>query len=1253
MPNKRVIEAGHLLAMVFVTLLLAGAHQYLGAHPFIAGLLLGAFAVPYYAAARITSERRFLYHAALLLVLAYHLLLYGAGIAPALQPLFALVPVAFIYTIASQNLLHRPEGASQALYGANGVLIGVMALWILVRLAWFYQQSPLATALALAGFCVYAWFRFRATEKILHSLAVVLLGSGAFLVFLYWRPQLAVVLATVTGLLILSFFYRRTDGPALPRLETGALLAAGAYLLYMGAAAGTLGPSLIPFGYLVAAAIWLQLALALNRPEQPDILGPRPTVLPCLLPLFGGGIVLALAGCFSIPALLHPRTPIAPTVGYLAVFAFVFAATGSRLAQGSRSLIGVAAARLIAGLGRVAPLAAFAYIAAERSPAGLRLALGALSVGIVSLLWAYRQRPKLLVRRNYYAYQAGIFLILAYFLAERRLVAAGSPVDLAAGAGAVLAVLATAWLLRRRVTEACRLSLYEVASGGAIVAALICPLGNPIDPLLAAKLGLPLMLASVIAFLAVREVSVLFSIPVALGFWLYIAEWLLGVRGEWLGVAYLVLGVGWAAVGYRLSHGAGRWSALFYFMWFLSVGVSLALFWPYQAVGAWLAPLWPVAFVLVARGSYSRRDPAFAWALEAIGGVLAMCAAGALLWQHLYAPAAFALLIYALLYAWVAARRGAWLYVYAAAASAVAAFHLELLATGWALFSLPLFFVVAAAFSLFAMWLRRRGYRREAPPLDLSAAAGALTGFAILLALPFGQMSDVGWVSGLAYLVLYLLLSQYGGGQAFLAGAGLAAAFAIYEFLPLLTPVTAGNRIAFLMPIALVLVLLGRWRQAGRDKRAAWALYAAAIAVTVAASFFVLGPVAVPAAARTVLLVALAVWLALLIATEREIFIYCATLTLAILAYHFVQNSTDLFGRHLVGFFLWGAALLGLIFVAAVARNVVRFRRPTLFLPAPQWRHRFLYAFPVGLLGVATFGSWGVSTSSNPIFCGSCHEMRAYFSNWQSSPHAKSEIGCPACHYEPGVRGFAKAKIQGFSQLVVSLTGAPATKPAAIVNDATCLHGGCHSTRELTGVLYARRLFYFNHAKHLGSTFAAASFDGPGGGPSPAKDWRGPELRCTSCHTDVGPESHVAVDTNACFTCHFETAGSSAPSPQPSIAGVGCVACHAVPQGGAPAGAGAGQFDHAAAGVTPDDAVCAGCHADLSRGSMAVEDRQCRHCHLERSQDLLRAGETAIHRQHVRDAAIGCDWCHGVIRHRLDRQPVATARVAGSGKAGE
>jgi len=1216
MRDKRVVEAGHLLAMLFVALLLVGAHQYMGAHPLLAGLLLAAFAAPYYAATRITGYRQFLYPSVLLLVLAYHLLLDAAGLPPALQPLAGLVPVVVIGIIAARNTL------KQSLYGANALLIGAMALWILFRLTWFYQQAPLATALSLAGFGAYSWFRFRSTERRLPALAMVLLGSGGFLFLLYRYPQIALLIGTVATLLccIVAHILVR----AVPRLvwTHAAPALAAVYLLYMAATASP--AALLPLGYLAVAAFWLNLALSLDRPEEPAIMGPLPARLASLLPLFSVAVLLALLPV----ALFYPWQPESVTVAYLAIFSLLFLAAARELQ--AVSLIGTALSRLFAGLGRIAPMAALAYVAVMGFPAGYRLAAGALSIGLLSLLWAWREEPKLLRRRSYFTYQAGLFFILAYYLAERRLGLTGIlGIELASGALAVLAIVLIGLLLRKRISSACQTSLYEVASVAAIVAALIYPHGNPVEWSSAILLGLPLILVSALAFRATGQIATLFSIPVVLGLWLYVGEWLLGVRGEWLGVPYLVLGLAWAAGGYRLLRRANRWYPLLYFMWFVSVAISLLLFAPFHAAGAWGMPLWPLAFVLVARAESSRRDAPLAWGMEGMGAVLATAGAVVLLWNGRYAPAAFALLVDAVLYAWVAVRHRLWPYLYPSAACGVAAFFIALLAGGQTPMSLEYFLPLAAGLYSVAALLRRSGQSRAAFPLELSACAGALVGAAILLALPYGQLAVVGWIAGLGYLILCWLLARYGGERIFFAGAGLAAAFAIYEFLPSLAWVTPGNRLAFLIPIAWLIVLLGRRQQTTGDARGGWAFYAAAMAIAAAASLFVLWPMAPAATARIVLVGSLAVSVALLVWAKREIFIYCATLILAMLAYHFVQNSSDLFGRHLVGFFLWGTALLGIVFVSAVLRNVVRFRRPMVFVASPHWRYRYLYVIPVALLGVATFGAWGVETSSNPIFCGSCHEMRAYFSNWKASAHANSEIGCPACHYEAGLGGYAKAKMQGLSELVITLTGTQSTKPTAHVRDENCLRSGCHDVGQLTATRYAGRVYYFRHATHMRGAFLAAGLR------VDAKTWRGPDLRCTSCHTGVGPESHFAVDTNACFTCHFQ----GATEPRPVLAGVGCVACHAVPGGER----GAAKFDHAAAGVSRDDQACAGCHADLTHGSQAVEERRCRHCHLERSVNLLRAGTSAIHLEHVRGQGIACDWCHDEIRHKLEPPAVASA----------
>ena len=170
------------------------------------------------------------------------------------------------------------------------------------------------------------------------------------------------------------------------------------------------------------------------------------------------------------------------------------------------------------------------------------------------------------------------------------------------------------------------------------------------------------------------------------------------------------------------------------------------------------------------------------------------------------------------------------------------------------------------------------------------------------------------------------------------------------------------------------------------------------------------------------------------------------------LAYNFVQSSADLFGQHLVAFFLYGIILLGLIFLAAATRHWLRFRGPLLFVPPERWYQRFVYLVPVAVLAVATLGSWSVSTSSNPYFCGTCHTMGTYYANWKGSAHARANVDCASCHYEPGLRGYLRAKIKGTSELVTTLTGTEGFKPVAQVANTTCLSGGCHNAAALGGL---------------------------------------------------------------------------------------------------------------------------------------------------------------------------------------------------------
>lgn len=1200
MLAKRVIQPGHVAAILFVTLLLVGARTFLGTHPILAGLLLAAFAPAYYFAARITRYREFLYPAVLLLVLAYHLVLHGAGVALALQPLGSLIAVAVIYLAAVRGLPRKVERAAESFYGSNDLLISVFVIWILVRVPWFFGQAPVSTGLTLAGYAVYSWLRFRHTERVPYALATSVLGSGAFLYLLYSHSSVTLFLGTTAALWLASELFQRG---VLGRFETFAFALVGAYLL-ASVFIGTREVQL-PLGYLVLAQGWMLLALALYRPEEQPTFGPHPAALPRVLPLFTAGILLGLLPV----ALFYPWKPQATALSYLTIFFVVFLATAREFGKNAMSLLGVALARLLAGLGRTAPVAALVYLAVARFPASYHLALAALSIGFLSLLAGWRQGPRVLVRRNIYVYQAGVFLTVAYFLAERQLAPVGAlGALLDSGALLVLALIGLGYALRRHLPEPYLQSLYDVSHVAAAAACAVAAVERgqlAFGPAL--WTGGLLLVACGLAFIKVRRIAVLFTVPVVLGYWVYVAQWTVGVRGETLGMPYFVWGFVAAAIGYVLLRRSNPWYELFYFMWFFCTGISLALFFPYHGIGAYAAPLWPLAFLLIARATTARRDFPFALVMEILSGVLAAASVAVLLYDRFYTPAALALFVYALLYGWVAVRSKLWFYLYPAAFSAVAAYFLMVLRGPGARLFLPYFLPLAIVLYALAALLRRRGLAQQACPFNLATSTAAAVGTLLFVLLPFGAFVTAGWIAGLSYLVLYLLLTHYTPERVFLAGAGLAGALTVYELLPLVPVVTPANRLAYFIPFAMVLALVGWRRQRAQDSRGGWALYAAAIAATSVASLFALWPAPdSTAASRVVLMVAMAVWLALLLWTESEIFIYCATLALAMVAYNFVQSSADVFGQHLVAFFLYGAALVGLVFLAAVARNVVRFRRPVLFVTPAEWYRRFLYLAPVGLLALATFGSWGVTTSSNPHFCGTCHDMNTYFANWKSSAHARAGVGCADCHIEPGLRGYLRAKTKGTSELVITLTGTQGFKPVAMVGNESCLASNCHSTGQIARRIQVASKYSFNHSVHLGDL------------------GRGPKLRCTSCHTDVAPETHFSVDTNTCFTCHFQAA--SEPRPATSA---GCVGCHGIPQGAR----GTSGFDHVSSGVAAADDTCMSCHAQLTRGSTAVEERQCRHCHLERASKLLTAGSTTIHEKHVSQKAINCDWCHGAIKH--------------------
>ena len=92
----------------------------------------------------------------------------------------------------------------------------------------------------------------------------------------------------------------------------------------------------------------------------------------------------------------------------------------------------------------------------------------------------------------------------------------------------------------------------------------------------------------------------------------------------------------------------------------------------------------------------------------------------------------------------------------------------------------------------------------------------------------------------------------------------------------------------------------------------------------------------------------------------------------------------------------------------------------------------------------------GVSAeyTSRPSFCPTCHYMETFHQSWKLSSHNK--VDCVECHFEPGMSGTVKGKLNGLVQIVnyVSLSYKK-RKPWAEISDNTCARSGCHLMEEI------------------------------------------------------------------------------------------------------------------------------------------------------------------------------------------------------------
>ena len=249
-----------------------------------------------------------------------------------------------------------------------------------------------------------------------------------------------------------------------------------------------------------------------------------------------------------------------------------------------------------------------------------------------------------------------------------------------------------------------------------------------------------------------------------------------------------------------------------------------------------------------------------------------------------------------------------------------------------------------------------------------------------------------------------------------------------------------------------------------------------------------------------------------------------------------------------------------------------------------------LVGLGVVALLLATGGIYVASQS--PGFCITCHYMKPYYRQWETSTHA--EVSCVSCHPVRPVTNAVSA--------LRYLTGTYDSRPRAEVANESCLQGGCHDTRLLEGESAFQGKIRFDHAAHL------------------ERLRRGKKLQCTSCHSQIVQGEHLAVTQETCFLCHFKGVGEAQ-------AIGGCTACHGMPtetlhQEGF-------VFSHAS--YLKVGVACQQCHVKVAEGEGDVPRERCFSCHVER---LERYEDSQfIHARHVTEHDVDCFKCHEKIRH--------------------
>ena len=289
--------------------------------------------------------------------------------------------------------------------------------------------------------------------------------------------------------------------------------------------------------------------------------------------------------------------------------------------------------------------------------------------------------------------------------------------------------------------------------------------------------------------------------------------------------------------------------------------------------------------------------------------------------------------------------------------------------------------------------------------------------------------------------------------------------------------------------------------------------------------------------------------------------------------------------------------------------KTVKIRR--FFKNVKGWK-RFLLFSGIYLFTFLVLFAVAAEYTSRPSFCPTCHYMESFYQSWKTSAHNK--VDCVECHFEPGLTGTIKGKLNGLVQIVsyVSLTYKK-RKPVAEIPDNTCARAGCHEKQSLSDSTYDFKGISFSHKHHL------------------EEQKRGKNLKCVSCHSQIVQGTHMEVTFSTCTNCHFK----KSEDPEHKFDKLSeCSTCHKFKEKSNDQLANL-RYNHVS--VVKNEIDCKGCHSNTIEGNGNVGKERCFQCHFEQERLDKYSDIELIHSTHISKHSLDCSNCHSQIEHKIQK----------------